>query len=484
MKTMLGLMCLHMLSLVAGQSTVLLAFDDQQVSITGSSTPPPDQIEGAVLHSNLKTVGVSLYQLPDNSSAMEYCSELDFQQYHIAFCEPDTDIFLDQSTSLSFTNDPLLPKQYYLGTSGIQDTWASGVTGNQSNLVCIMDSGYDTTHPDLQQNLWVNPKEVANNSLDDDGNGIADDVHGASFLNGVSSGDVEDENGHGTLVSGIIGATTNNGIGMAGMIWNVSLMMCKFMDASGTGQLSDAVSCYNYCLEQKANIIHNSWGSTQYSQALNLAFAAISTRAVPVLTSAGNDGVDTDSQIHYPSGFSQQYSTVLSTAALDTTLGLAAFSNYGPKTVQLGAPGVSIEGLALRGGYTTRNGTSFAAPQVTGVASLMYGYLANNLSININTQNVASLVTNAIVNGSKTYPTSAGQVRTSHGYLYVPGTLDALRSALAAQNNQTMAISGAVSIVVGIVIGLVIMFFIMSACFFLYFRLKKRKSAQNFDQEV
>ena len=469
---------LLLLQLATAQDSVLLAFNDQTVSVTGTSAPPPDEIEGAVLHSALMSVGVSIYQLPENVSATEFCASLPMQDYQIQFCEPDSQVRLDQSTSLSFTNDPLLAKQYYMGSNGVQQVWNQGVRGNQTVRVCIMDSGYDTTHPDLQQNQWVNAGEVANNSRDDDGNGIADDVHGASFINGASSGSVEDQNGHGTLVSGLIGATVDNQMGIAGMLWNVSLMMCKFMDATGNGQLSDAVSCYNYCLEERAHIIHNSWGSTQYSQALSMAFGAISTRAIPVITSAGNDGVNTDSQVHYPSGFSGQYPTVLSTAALDTKLSVASLSNYGKKTVQLGAPGITIQGLDLRGGYTTESGTSFAAPQVTATAALLYGYLANNRSINIDTQNVATLVVNAILNGTKPYPMTADQGKTANGYLYAPGALDALIAGLAAQDNQTTAISGPLGIVVGIIIGLVVMFFVMSGIFFVYLRFKKRQSYQ------
>ena len=467
-----------LLQAAIAQNSVLLGFNDQTVSVNENSAPPPDEIEGAVLQSALMSIGVSIYQLPDNVSATEFCASLPYRDYQIQFCEPDSRVSLDQSAALSFTNDPLLPKQYYMGTDGVQQIWAQGITGNQTIRVCVMDSGYDTTHPDLQQNQWVNPEEIAGNGIDDDGNGIVDDIHGASFINGVSSGSVEDKNGHGTLVSGLIGATVNNQIGVAGMVWNVSLMMCKFMDATGNGQLSDAVSCYNYCLEQKAHVIHNSWGSTQYSQALSMAFGAISTRAVPVITSAGNDGVNTDSQVHYPSGFSNLYPTVVSVAATDTQSSIASLSNYGQKTVQLGAPGITIQGLALNGAYTTESGTSFAAPQVTATAALLYGYLANNRSINIDTQNVATLVVNAILNGTKPYPNAVDRTKTANGYLYVPGALAALIAGLAAQNNQTTAISGAVGIVVGIVIGLVVMFFVMIAAFFVYLRVKKRSSDQ------
>ena len=280
----------------------------------------------------------------------------------------------------------------------------------------------------------------------------------------------------GTLVSGIIGATANNGLGVAGINWNVSIMMARFMDATGNGALSDAVSAYNYCLTNRAHIIHNSWGSAQFSQALTVAFQAVSAKDVPVITSAGNDGINTDSSAHYPSGFSGSYPTVLSVASIDQTLKISTFSNYGQKTVQLGAPGGAIQGLAPGSKYTIESGTSFASPHVTGAAALMYAYLQNNKSINIDTQNLATLVTGAIVNSTTPYPLSTDASKSLHGYLNIPAALKALDQGLAVTGGKTTAIGGAGGIVIGLVIGCILTAVVMSLGFLAYKRHQKHRT--------
>ncbi len=248
------------------------------------------------------------------------------------------------------------------------------------------------------------------------------------------------------------------------------------MDSSGNGALTDAVSAYNYCLSNRAHIIHNSWGSAQFSQALTVAFQAVSAKAVPVITSAGNDGVDVDSTAHYPSGFSGTYSTVLSVASIDQTLKVSSFSNYGQKTVQLGAPGGAIRGLAPGAKYITESGTSFASPHVTGAAALMYAYLQNNKSINIDTQNLATLVTGAIVNSTTPYPLATDTDKSLHGYLNIPAALKALDQGLAVTGGRTTAIGGAAGIVIGLVIGVVLTAVVMSLGFLAYKRHQKHRT--------
>ena len=115
-------------------------------------------------------------------------------------------------------------------------------TGSAEVVVCVIDSGIDYTHPDLQGNVWVNTGEIPNNGIDDDKNGYIDDYHGFNFLS--NSGDPMDNNYHGTHLSGMVGALCNNNIGVCGVNQAVKVMGCKFLDGSGNGYTSDAVRSY------------------------------------------------------------------------------------------------------------------------------------------------------------------------------------------------------------------------------------------------
>ena len=138
------------------------------------------------------------------------------------------------------------------GTDGVDinapQAW-DFTTGSSDTVVAVIDSGVDYTHPDLAANMWTNPGEIAANGLDDDANGYIDDIHGINAITG--SGDPFDDNGHGTHVSGTIGAVGNNGVGVVGVNWAVRIVGCKFLDSAGSGFLSDALECLNYLVELK-----------------------------------------------------------------------------------------------------------------------------------------------------------------------------------------------------------------------------------------
>ena len=243
-------------------------------------------------------------------------------------------------------------------------------TGSQNVVVAVIDTGIDYTNPDLAENIWTNPGEIAGNGVDDDNNGFIDDVHGYDFCK--NDGDPMDENGHGTHCSGTIAARGNNGIGVTGINWRCKLMACRFLDEKGSGSVGDAIDAINYAVANGADILSNSWGGGGYSVALAAAITNAKNNGVLFVAAAGNDSADSDSSPQYPSGYN--ISNVIAVAATDHTDALADFSNYGRNTVHLGAPGVYILSTVLNNRYAYYSGTSMATPHVAGVAALLLAY--------------------------------------------------------------------------------------------------------------
>ncbi|MBJ6802559.1 RCC1 domain-containing protein [Geomonas propionica] len=246
------------------------------------------------------------------------------------------------------------------GTSGadIKATAAWDLsTGSNEVVVAIIDTGIDYTHPDLSANVWTGGGlDTANQDLD-------------PF----------DDHGHGTHVAGIIGARGSNGIGVAGVNWNVKLTACKFIGANGSGDTAAAVQCLEHIKGLKdagANIVatNNSWGGGGFSQALYDAIDA--QRDILFIAAAGNNGSDNESLLFYPAAF--ELPNVITVAATDLNDNKSYFSNYGLRNVHVGAPGTDILSTlpavntwSLTGGYGNLSGTSMAAPHVAGLAALL-----------------------------------------------------------------------------------------------------------------
>jgi subtilisin family serine protease len=268
------------------------------------------------------------------------------------------------------------------GTAGTADadidaTEAWGVTtGSSAITVGIADSGVDMAHPDLSPNIWTNPNETANGA-DDDGNGLVDDLHGWDWVDGDSN--PTDLNGHGTHVSGTVGARGNDSTGVAGVSWRESLVPLRVLGASGSGTVSDLIKADTYAGQKGLRVVNESLGSGGSSTSERQAMAAASNTLFVV--AAGNGALNNDASPTYPCNY--DLPNLICVAATDQNDQLATFStggsNYGATSVDLGAPGKNIAsswaasqcGAVTPPCWATSSGTSMATPHVAGAAALV-----------------------------------------------------------------------------------------------------------------
>lgn len=247
-----------------------------------------------------------------------------------------------------------------------QDAWGAGVRG-EGVTVAVVDSGVDISHSQLISRLATNAGEIPGNDIDDDGNGYVDDVHGWDF-----DGDqplVRDSAGHGTHVAGIIlaehGTSTVKGVAPA-----ARLLPLDFMNASGQGNIGDAILAIKYAASQGARVINASWGGSPCSQTLIRTITEIETDGVLFVAAAGNSGVDIESSPEYPAAFIlPNQITVGASTARDYTAG---FSNFSYRLVHIFAPGAAIMSTYPGNRLASLSGTSMAAPFVAGAAALLF----------------------------------------------------------------------------------------------------------------
>src|SRR5829696_536037 len=282
----------------------------------------------------------------------------------VAYAEPD---FLQFASKTP--DDPFYPLQYALLESpDDHDIDAPTAWGTRSSCakVAILDTGIDTDHPDLVGNVYKSA-DKPNNGKDDDKNGYVDDTYGYNTIKGKGSG--EDDDGHGTHVSGIVGGRGNNDVGVSGTCWSTKLLAVKFMNSKGKGSTSDAIAGIDYAVKQGFKIINCSFGSSSKSSSLHDAVDYAQDHNTLLVVAAGNDSENIDEHPLYPASYTD--SNVLAVAASTQDDTLADFSNFGSTGVDVAAPGDSIYSTYLGGGYRVLSGTSMAAPYVSGVAALL-----------------------------------------------------------------------------------------------------------------
>jgi hypothetical protein len=322
-----------------------------------------------------RVIKVTFNNNQDNSSFLQSAGN----DPDIEYIEPSHTYHID-----SIPNDSLVSQQWALTKISAFDAW-NITEGSDTVLVGLVDTGIDYTHPDIKNKIYINPGETGldlqgrdkrTNGIDDDGNGFIDDYMGWDFVDEVgfpydtTGGDYlgwdnnpMDELYHGTFVAGIIGAETNNLIGIAGTAPKIKILNCRAFDANGNGQEDDAAAAILYAVQMKCKVINMSWGDDSFSLVLRDVIRYAYSQNVVLVGSSGNN---TSNLPHYPSG----YPEVICVGASTPDDYVASFSNYG-STIDLVAPGSSIWSLGLNNTYRNENGTSAATPFVSATAALI-----------------------------------------------------------------------------------------------------------------
>jgi subtilisin family serine protease len=278
-------------------------------------------------------------------------------------------------------------------------------TGSRATVVGIVDSGVDYNHRDLAPNMWKAPTAF---TVTIGGTTINCAAGSYGFNSITKTCDSMDDNGHGTHVAGSIGAAGNNGEGIVGVNWTTSMLGLKFLGSDGYGTLSGAIDAIEFAIQVKARfgdranirVLSNSWGESDFSQALLDQINRANANGILFVVAAGNKSFNNDEVPDYPSNYKAP--NLISVAALSNQSLFAIFSNYGPSTVHLGAPGVGIYSTLPNNKYGYLSGTSMAVPQVSGAAALILS------KCNLNTSDLKSLILKTV----DPVPALAGMVIT------------------------------------------------------------------------
>lgn len=310
--------------------------------------------------SDLKKLASILSEIPNIESVESNAI------YHLDETIPDDPDF-DLIYSLKNSDDPTKDTDATLA-------WDISV-GSREVVVGVIDTGIDYTHPDIIDNYWSNPGEIgtdsqgrdkSSNGIDDDGNGYIDDYRGWDFINGDN--DPMDDHSHGTHCAGTIGATGNNGQGIVGINWQVSLVALKVFSGSGSTTVEALTEAINYATSIGVDLTSNSWGGGSLSEALQSAIGAADAAGILFVAAAGNSSRNNDISPHYPSSYG--FDNIVAVASTDRYDELSYFSSYGAESVDVAAAGSSVYSTTPGGNYGYKSGTSMATPLVAGLLAL------------------------------------------------------------------------------------------------------------------
>ena len=276
--------------------------------------------------------------------------------------------FAVPAANAAAANDPLLSEQWALNDPaaiGAQEAWTQ--SSGAGVLVAVLDTGIQLDHPDLAANVWTNPGEIPGNGRDDDSDGIVDDVHGANMFD--LNANVNDDNGHGTHVAGIIAARQGNGIGGSGVAPDAKILPVKVLDSTMSGNTDTLAAGIRYAVDRGAKILNVSVNTDSPTDTVTAAVRYAGEHGAIIVASAGNNGRNIDLVPSYPASLTDP--AVFAIGAEDEDGLLWQLSNTGKLSVDLAAPGEHIASTATGSKYQSRTGTSAAAPFVAGSLALL-----------------------------------------------------------------------------------------------------------------
>lgn len=324
--------------------------------------------------------------LPEDVDLEEVLAVL-VEDLQVLYVEPDPIRYLLEGES-----DPYLDRQWHLDAIDSPEAWSymesKGLPegGSSQVVVAVIDSGIRATHEDLVDSLWINPGEIPENGIDDDGNGYTDDVYGFNTYD--NNNNINDVNGHGTHVAGIIAAQKDNGKGVSGVALSVKIMPIRASSSAGTLTSVSTVRALNYAVENGAHVVNMSFGGNVSSTMEREAYLA-AQESVVLIAAAGNESRATSSALSYPAAYPGVLG-VMSTDATPQSDGdyVSAFSNFDnlPEDgigYEVMAPGAAIFSTVYNSNssYDFKSGTSMATPVVSGMAAMVRSIQPDELEL-------------------------------------------------------------------------------------------------------